>query len=81
MRKSLWVIPGVPSFLDVMPVRSTSGLCAVLGRFLHARVWFGISEVPSWSRRGARVLAAGVVSTIAPIGALFIDIREAHRIK
>src|SRR6476646_229854 len=37
-----------------MPVRSTSRLCAVLGRFLHRRVWFWISEVPSWSRRGAR---------------------------
>ena len=31
-----------------------SNACAVLGRFLHTRVWFGISEVPSWSRRGAR---------------------------
>src|SRR6478752_1146625 len=37
-----------------MTVRSTNRLCAVLGRFLHTRVWFWISEVPSWSRRGAR---------------------------
>src|SRR6476619_5568841 len=37
-----------------MPVRSTNRLCAVLDRFLHTRVWFWISEVPSWSRRGAR---------------------------
>ena len=37
---------------------------------------FGPSKFPSWSSRGGRVLAAGVVSTIAPNGALLIDIRE-----